>query len=827
MAHNPKKCFDSKVKAGIITQKSADKLREELASYGLDLFDNGQPLSPTQITQYKDAIEKLQAIHKRKKYVAALSVLKQAEVIKNMEAHPHGELHGVLSMITRDRTEARNDINNVEYASKTIRDTVYSNMGKFFERYAPNLFNLKGKNRNDFSVLRALFNEKTGDKVADEIANGLKLASESLRKQFNQVGGNIAYRENWHLPTAHDRTKVAASNADEWTEFMMKNELLDRASMTDDLGRELNDEELVLLLKEVYETISTDGMNKLINKKTPNNKFKNQLSERHSDKRILQFKNSDAWIAYHAKYGQDTSVYDIWLNHIETMAQDIAMLDVFGPNLDYTKQFITQRFDIKSKTQSAKENTVGSVEKTENRIKSNKQEFLNNWDYMTGESGVPVNNSVARKMSGFRQWLMASQLGGAILSSLSDPAMMAMTAKFNGLPAWQSLGKFLKNFVDTKSELDAIASGYIADSFIHAGSSAFRFTGEMVTAKIPSVVLEGTMRASLLRKWTEAGKIAFQQSMTHEWAKQSGKSFNELSEAFQDTFIRYGIDSDKWDIFRTLKPHEPEAGVKFLRPIDALRSDDIELKKIGAVFNRMMLEERDLAVYTNSHQFNAAKVGLGKAGTLGGEIARMGLMYKSFPIGTFMNLINRTMAVARRKGGWAAARYASSVVIVLTAAGYLSQNAKNLKNGKGLMLPNGDFDHDFNLMKRSMLQGGGLGIFGDFLLGEQNRFGNNFLTTLAGPGVGFVNDAAIYLHASASNIKNGDYGKFGRESVQFIYRNTPGHSLWYAQKTLDDFVNDILIELDPAYEKTLRRRQKRTEKNEGITYWSPLVDDDD
>src|SRR3546814_13393300 len=52
----------------------------------------------------------------------------------------------------------------------------------------------------------------------------------------------------------------------------------------------------------------------------------------------------------------------------------------------------------------------------------------------------------------------------------------------------------------------------------------------------------------------------------------------------------------------------------------------------------------------------------------------------------------------------------------------------------------------------AFVQGGGAGIYGDFLLGESNRFGGGLLQTLAGPTLGAVDD----LHDLYSRVKAGD-----------------------------------------------------------------------
>ena len=53
----------------------------------------------------------------------------------------------------------------------------------------------------------------------------------------------------------------------------------------------------------------------------------------------------------------------------------------------------------------------------------------------------------------------------------------------------------------------------------------------------------------------------------------------------------------------------------------------------------------------------------------------------------------------------------------------------------------------------SMIQGGGMGIFGDFMFGEFNRYGQSFTKTLAGPGFGTADDiTSLFANGAAGGF---------------------------------------------------------------------------
>src|SRR3546814_2942035 len=79
----------------------------------------------------------------------------------------------------------------------------------------------------------------------------------------------------------------------------------------------------------------------------------------------------------------------------------------------------------------------------------------------------------------------------------------------------------------------------------------------------------------------------------------------------------------------------------------------------------------------------------------------------------------------------------------------------------------------------AFVQGGGAGIYGDFLLGESNRFGGGLLQTLAGPTLGAVDD----LHDLYSRVKAGDDS--AAAGLRFVISNTPFANLFYTRQALD------------------------------------------
>lgn len=104
----------------------------------------------------------------------------------------------------------------------------------------------------------------------------------------------------------------------------------------------------------------------------------------------------------------------------------------------------------------------------------------------------------------------------------------------------------------------------------------------------------------------------------------------------------------------------------------------------------------------------------------------------------------------------------------------------------------------------AMLQGGALGLYGDFLFGEANRFGGGLTQSLSGPTLGLI-DGGYDLFA---RMRDGDDA--AAASFRFAIQNTPFANLFYTRTAMDYlFLHSVQEALNPG---ALRRMERRIEK---------------
>ena len=164
-----------------------------------------------------------------------------------------------------------------------------------------------------------------------------------------------------------------------------------------------------------------------------------------------------------------------------------------------------------------------------------------------------------------------------------------------------------------------------------------------------------------------------------------------------------------------------------------------------------------------------ALVALGtQRGTIAGEAVRNFGQFKGFSTQFVFNQVGEMM----RLSGGDRVKYASAFFFGITALGMIRLQSKRLAKGQGPA----DMS-DPNLWVSAMMQGGSFGIFGDFLsagLGGSNRYGKDFLMTMAGPSASVIDDAVKLIGGNVREVATGERANFGSELGKFVGSYTPG-----------------------------------------------------
>lgn len=551
------------------------------------------------------------------------------------------------------------------------------------------------------------------------------------------------------------------------------------------------------------------------------------LGEKRSAERVLHFKSAEAAKEYNDRFGRGA-----WLEgfvaRMESHARATSLMEVLGPNPE--AMFDRIRGEVR---EGAREEGARGLMA---QIKDKHLDHL--FAEITGRTRSVVNPTLASWGSSLRVLEVLSKLGAATLSSVGDIASLASQLRSQGKGFLSSYGEALSGLFRGRgdAEIRHIAEllgvgfegvlGQVHSRF-HSTDGA---TGSM--ARLQQIFF----RWNLLNWWTDAHKTTAGLVTARHYAMLADTEHGGLGASEQRHLGLYGIGAEEWELLRKSAVREAEDGKKFLVPegiaeipneafatVAAKREGDLA----AAAGDRALLRAREeletkwRMLVTDSAEFAVPTPGAAERawmnfgterGTVLGEALRFVMQFKGFPIAQIVKGLGReiyTREGDRAFGGLAggAAARTAEYLALLTAMGYLAMSAKDFAKGKNPADP-----LDIDTFWKALAQGGGAGLYGDFVFGEFNRFGRSPVETLAGPVIGTAAD----LEKIGSKALRGEAPK-AAELLRFGLQNTPFVNLFYSRMAMDWlFLWNVQESLSPG---SFARQRHEAEKRYGQTYW--------
>jgi len=757
-------CIDQALKGGKINKSVAEEIK--------------------QAQDPEAAIQELAANYSRVKREKLVDAVRIAVNMEKMQSHPNGAVAGLQALLSRD-IKMKAGYANIDYLAKTYEKKFLAQFGDGLSIFRTRMFGLSQDEEGLRKFVKAVYGETVDDPEIMKAAKSWLEVAEDMRVTFNSKGGSISKNENWLFPQNHDIRAITKAGKEEWIAYISNR--LDRSKMLDDAGERLDDTQLAESLSYVYDTITSGGMNKAQGLTIPRG-LGRKLSRKGSEERFLYFNKADDWLSYQNKFGKGDPLTTL-TDHIMARSNDIALVETLGTNPRVMYDALkSQARQLEAKSGKAtSESAVALMDATYKTVSGE----INGGDLLTLADGVQFVRNIQ----------VASKLGGAFLASFTDVATSAITAHYNGMSATKVFKRHMQLFAGgTEEDRKALARmGLIFDTWTGRAHSQNRFSdtyGTGASAKTAEVVL----RASALEPWTEAGRKAFGMEFAGLLSDNFGKQMDELDPSLLKGFETYGITKEDWDAFRKTNT------------VDIRGSKFADLTKDKSMkFHRMILTETDFAVPTPDARVRAIATGGLERGTVWGQISRSAMMIKSFPITMITTHLYRGATQATTAGR---VGYLSTLMGATTLMGAFAMQAKDAAKGREPR------DLDGGFWAQALTQGGGLGLFGDFILSDVNRYGQGFAMTVAGPMASFANDTFDLTFGNLAEIVKGEETNILGEGVKYLEDITPG--TWHTQLVIDSFYDNWRTMADPDYEKTLNqiRRRRMREYNQGY-WWEP------
>lgn len=816
-------------KATLNQQEATDienRIKDAMKSLAKQDIQNWRNLSDAEklVKAGEFVAEDIQAQLKRKHAIAARDILTQnknlaqldhptlsaSEVVDRMVA-AHGDMSGIQSFDTKARAIAsiyRGDL--VDFYTN-----IKGGLGIFTDKELVQ------------KIVRERFGDNTGDPLAKKISDKMGEVFEGMRERFNRAGGDIGKLDDWGLPQTHSLEKIVLAGKQAWVQFAESR--INPEKYVHEDGTFYSQQEIRELLEYSFDTLSSNGANKTeIGRQSFGGNSK--VTSRHSESRVLHFKDAESWMEYQAEFGGMPFV-DLVEAHINGLSKDIAMVENLGSSPKNAMRILMDAAEQKDWQKGIDANDTGKSRKRAQTM----------FDEFSGQN-TPQSEVLANLGLAYRSMNVASMLGGTTISSVTDQAMIAKTASIHGIAYRKTFGELISQLNPKNKEDRELAHSLGLATEEMLGSIA-RWSDDGLTsvhgksqklARISSGIASQVMRVSGLNALTAASKVGFTKMLMHKYGTLTrDKAWADLDAMDRELMEKTGLNERAWEVMRLADPVVDRKGNQLMSARSIYEIPDDKLKPFGdqqkvrdevaTQFQAHLLDEQGMAVVEAGLRERTWMSAGQKKGTGMGELVKSMLQFKSFPAAFLMRHGSRAMSMEK---GTSKAAYGASIFAMTTLLGALAVQLKELANGNdpSTMWDSDDPQKTMNFWTRSAVQGGGLSILGDILVAGTDTSGRSTSDFMVGP---LGSDVKAVLGLTVGNLTQYYDDKdtnASNEAFRLLKNKIPAQNLWYTKAATNRMVFDEMQDMiAPGYREKLLRKAER--QHDRTRFWGDDVGD--
>lgn len=671
-----------------------------------------------------------------------------------------------------------------------VRHEMMANLMDSIHATEPRFLGLLEDPRAIRDFAREVMGEKTGNEIAAKGAKAYLEQMETTRLRMNAAGADIGKLDYGYLPQIHDVGRIARAGMETWVAAIKPKLNAERYIKAD--GTAMNDAELTDFLGKAWETLASEGRNKMIpGQSGAGSSRAARFDDAH---RAIHFKDAQSYLEYTADYGRGSMLQGIH-GHVNQMAKSIGMMEQLGANPNST-------FRLLKDTAEKLDNKAGA------RESSATLDMV--WDTLNGTTASPVDAGLAAGWQGVRNFTTAVKLQGVMISSITDAPLHALAAKYNGMPLGETMSNTFKAF-----------GGDTTEAATRLGLATEAIAGEMqqwhtdnLAQGWTSKLANSTLKLTLVEAWTHSLRRGFGLTLSSTLEKMRQTDWADLSTHDLNRMKASGILESDWKIWQQAKAEEVNGhslltknSIRGIEGLDESTKNQATAKLLGFID-----QEAHMAVMSPDLMTRAAITQGSRAGTWGGEIARSAMLFKSFPIAIIQKHLRRIESIETAGGKTA---YSVAMMTGLTTFGALALQLGDMLSGKD--------PRDMTTPKfwaAAFMKGGGLGIMGDIFytgMGGNNLGGQANWLSLLGPVFGTGFDGLNVTLGNLGQALQGKKTNAAAEIVRFTKQNTPLINLWYLRAAIDHaFMHDLQETVSPGY---LGRMRANLQKDWHQDYW--------
>lgn len=723
------------------------------------------------------------------------NALRQADILAGLAGYVEGYRRPTLTgrMVKDPYDAARAVLENKNNRMAGVpgvvgrRDGINSwwmgRLSEHLQRHERRFFSIAGARRGGDTiedVAREAFGHDTGNPAAKAFLAAWRDTADEMVDLFNEAGGAVAKRKDY-FPQSHSAAKMAEAGEDQWVADITRG--LDRSRMTDPLtGGPLSAARLEESLRAIYPRILTDGA---IDGPAHGHAA---LANQRQEHRFLVFKDAESWLEYSAAYGHGDP-FRAMTDHLSGLAKDVAALQELGPNPNLTIEWLKQVV-----VQETKVNRDLGIDAL--------------WAMVNGGAGAR-NRAVADGMSALRNFVTATSLGATTLTAAPTDPFVQMTARFiSGLPVFSYFRDMTNQLFSGASKADVLAGGLIfQDMLQHADRSMRNHTALSGANVVTGAAADRVLTWSGLNVWTDSGSRAMAQAFMVEASRHAARSLDDIAKVdprFARRLRGQGVRPEDWDIIRSARPQDLEGAGGMITMMEVVNSapGDRRVFEAAVRYSAAVNAVAEEGVPRGTAHAQDLMGRAANPGSPAGELSRTGGQFLTYAV-TVMSSQLRAIAweltdFGRLRGG----AYVAGAFAAYTMGGILAEQIREIwLNGRDAR------PLDTSLVLKGVMRGGGLGAFGDYILGDFSRGSSQ----VAGRGIGPVPSLAIEGLATLAigNRLEGDEVPGARRAVDLAKRMVPFQNMWMVRPAMERMVWDRLHLLaDPTAYRNWRRKER-------------------
>ena len=720
---------------------------------------------------------------------------------------------------------------------------------------------------------RAMAEAKEAGSPAEGIARVWAPIAENMRQRLNSVGARIANATDYIMHMSHDpellrnggaglgaQTREFEAAFGRWWKFTEP--LLNEERTFGDLLPA--EGETMTAARERFAHSAFNAMVTGIRKGhapgpetyvPPRFEGTSNLARKLSEGRVFAFKDAPSWTAYIKAYSGKRNMLELMNDAVNSASRRYGLMKQLGSNPEANFATIIRR--VEEKFRDADPDGLAAFQRGL-QWGIHGPNVNHALGMLNGEANIPSNRMAYRIMSTARQMMDMAFLGAVQLTHVTSAAStFTSEARFHGVPALRALADAVKALVpeslkgpervEVLERLGAYGDAQARPYFDSFGTDAMH-------GGVPGAVSfahQRFMTATGLPYFISHFKAGMRELISYDLAKRAGDAFSALDPHVRAGLSSYGIGPEEWDLMRAV-PMTTGGGLRsYLTPYD------VKLADAGAVENllrgremigpeaapeaiagqvetfRQDLADRYAMYLTNAADRSTVTPGVRERALVGGgaqpgtfarEAAMSMTQYKTWALAAAHQMVAREYFEGLGydpKSGFLSNLGRPDAMMGLGAilgfsvlGGYIRMAVRDMAYGDEPRLPR-TWGDGVALGLQGLAQGGGLGIFGDMLFGQFNRFGVSNASSFGGPLATATDEIfQMYQNWTRDALEGGrhDYWPdLARWGLQFV----PGANLVYLKAALDYMLLYHVYEaMSPGW---WRRSNERMLRQQGRT----------